>query len=31
MNIHHHILKLYNEVFFMDPDFKGTGNDLPMS
>ena len=31
MNIHQHILKLYNEVFFADPDFKGTVDDLPMS
>ena len=31
MNINHPILKLYNEIFFADPDFKGTVDDLPMS
>ena len=31
MNMQNNILKLYNEVFFMDPEFRGTFDDLPLS
>lgn len=31
MNMRTNILKLYNEIFFADPDYRGTFDDLPLS